>query len=129
MLNEKITLKNNKEINMKKTTLIIASISALLLLSGCGKSPSKVAKAFCENLAEGKMTEAKKYATEQTGQLIDMAASMGAIETNPDYKFVLIDETIDKNRAVVTCEAGPNDGKINLVKIDGDWKVDIKKDE
>ncbi len=111
---------------MKKTVIIIASFSALLLLTGCGKSPSKVAKAFSENLAKGSITEAKEYATEQTGQLLDMAASMGAIEADPDYKFVLVEETIDGNRAVVKQEGGE---QIDLVKIDGKWKVDIKKDE
>ena len=111
---------------MKKATLIIVSISALLSLSGYGESPSKVAKAYSENLAKGNVTEAKKYTTEQAGQLLDMLASMVGIKAYPDYKFVLIEETIDGNHAVVKQEGGE---QINLVKIDGKWKVDIKTDE
>lgn len=107
---------------MKKSTLIIASASALLLLSGCGKSPTKIAKAFSESLAKGNITQAKECATEEFGLFLDMAASLGTIEAvDPDYKFVLVKETINGNYAVIQQEGR---GQIDLVKIDGEWKVD-----
>ncbi|NLX24717.1 MAG: hypothetical protein GXY61_01985 [Lentisphaerae bacterium] len=107
---------------MKKSTLIIASTSVLLLLSGCGKSPIKIAKAFSESLAKGNITQAKECATEEFGLFLDMAASLGTIEAvDPDYKFVLVKETINGNHAVVQQEGR---GQIDLVKIDGEWKVD-----
>jgi outer membrane lipoprotein-sorting protein len=114
---------------MKKATIILAGISALLLLSGCGQSPSKVAMAFSEEMAKGNITEAKKYATEQTGQLLDMVASMGAMDTEPDAKFKVTKETIDGSHATVKIEKDGDEEEMDLVKIDGKWKVDVKKDE
>lgn len=114
---------------MKRIPIIIASMIALLLLAGCGQSPKKTAKLFAENVAEGNISEAKKYTTDQGAKILDMASSMGAIETNPDFKFVLVEEWVDDNKATVEFKDG-KDGKtesVDLMKIDGEWKVDVDK--
>lgn len=44
---------------MKKNVAISVVLVAMLLVTGCGKSPKDVAKAFAENLSKGKISEAK----------------------------------------------------------------------
>lgn len=114
---------------MKKTTALVATLLMAILLAGCGQSPKSTAKSFTENLARGKVTEAKKYATEQTGQMLDFATSMGAIPLEPNFQFIFVEESVDGNRAKVKFKETKN-GEVNaidLVKVDGKWKVNMKK--
>ncbi len=118
---------------MIKSILVNSVLILALFLAGCssGKAPRSTAQAFLENLVEGKLTEAKKYATEQTSQLLDMVSSMGGLEEiDPNSKFIFVDETVDGNKAVVKYrqKAGGEVETIDLVKIDGIWKVHIQKD-
>jgi hypothetical protein len=112
-----------------KTLVRTFSLALIFLLAACSPSPQSTAQAFAENLAKGKITEAKKYATDQTGQLLDMASSMGGNTINPDFKFVLVDKSVEGNRAVVHYRNGKDGSveKIDLVKIDGEWKVNVSK--
>ena len=114
----------------KLVTIGLVCVSGMLLI-GCGQqSPRDVARSFTENMAKGNVQEAKKYASEQTGQILDMVASFGAMEINPDFRFIFEDQTIDGNRAVVRFrEARESDiESINLIRIDGKWKVHEEKD-
>ena len=54
---------------MKKTISIIA---LSVLLFSCSSGPENSAKNFTENLAKGKVEEAKKYATESAGTMLDL---------------------------------------------------------
>jgi hypothetical protein len=68
--------------------------------------------------------EAKKYATEATGQMLDMASAFGGIEVNPEFEFTFLRDSVVDNSAWVyfTDEKG-NEDVIELVKIDGKWLV------
>lgn len=109
---------------MKKTITILA-LSAFLI--SCSSGPEKTAKNFTENLAKGKVDEAKKYATESTGKMLDFASGFGGLPIEPNYKFNFIKDSIDENRAWVTFtnQTGKEE-IINLVKIDGDWLVHME---
>jgi len=108
----------------------IAILSLALLLVGCGSGPRATAKMYTENLWHGKISEAKKYATEQTGKLIDVASSMIAMPIDPDFRFNFIEEIIDGNKATVTYKKpGGETDNVNLVKIDNKWKVHLVDDE
>lgn len=116
---------------MNKLTTVFAVAMSVVLVTGCGKSPKNTVKAFTENLAKGKISESKKYATEQTGKLLDMASSMDSIPIEPNFQFILVEQSIDGNKAVVRYKEKP-DGDVesmDLVKIDGEWKVYVNKDE
>lgn len=110
---------------MKK--LLFTLIAFTLLMCSCSSGPKNAAQQFTENLAKGKIEEAKKYATESTGKLLDMAASMGGAKVNPDFKYVFVKDSIVDNKAWVTFKSSSDDKEqtLELVKIDGDWKVDI----
>lgn len=83
-----------------------------------------------DNLAQGKVEEAKKYATEATGQLLDMANALGGIEVKPDFEFTFLRDSVADNSAWVyfVDEEGKED-VIELIKADGKWLVhaDAKK--
>lgn len=54
--------------------------------------------------------------------------AQGGMEKHEDYKFELVSDTVMDDKAIVTYKT-PDGGEedINLVKVDGDWKVDFKK--
>jgi hypothetical protein len=114
---------------MKKVLFILITVA---LMCSCSSGPKGTAQQFSENLAKGKVDEAKKYATETTGKLLDFASSVGGgSKINPDFKFIFVKDSIADNRAWVTFKGSENEKEqtLELVKIDGDWKVnmDIKK--
>ena len=103
----------------------IAISTAILLLTGCSSGPSDTAKEFLTHLSKGEVTKAKEYTTESTGQLLDLASNFGGIPSNPDFKFELVEEKVDGNKATIRYKEDSK-GKvqsIHLVKIDGEWKV------
>lgn len=107
---------------MKRTLLFIA---LGVLLVACG-GPGKAARKFTEATAVGHIEEAKKYATEPTGKLLDLAAQFGSIKIDPDYKFYFVKDSVEGNRAWVTYTTNRDTTPkiMRLYKIDGSWKVD-----
>ena len=113
---------------MKHSLLPRLALLVFFVLISCGDNPQSVAKNFTENLAKGKISEAKKYATEPTGEMIDFASKIGAIPVNTDFTFIYVGKTIDGDQATVRYKESP-DGQeetIKLVRIDGKWKVHMQ---
>ncbi|WP_029906630.1 DUF4878 domain-containing protein [Prevotella sp. 10(H)] len=110
---------------MKK---LLFTLFAVALMCSCSSGPQKAAQSFSENLSKGKVEEAKKYATEATGKLLDFASSMGTSKVDPDFKFEFVKDSVVDNRAWVTFKDKNTDREqtLHLVKIDGDWKVNIE---
>ncbi|MCD7930664.1 MAG: DUF4878 domain-containing protein [Tannerellaceae bacterium] len=110
-----------------KKCLLACFLFAFLV--ACSSGPESAAQKFTENMAKGKYTEAKKYATESTGQLLDMVSGFGGGEVNPNFKFQLVDKAVDGNMAEVTYrDKNQPEGAeqtLQLVKIDGDWLVNM----
>ena len=113
---------------MKKALLI--GVFATLFLTSCSAGPESTAKNFTENLAKGKVDEAKKYAKETTGKLLDLASGFGGMPVDPNFQFKAEKDSIVDNTAWVTFtnQKGKKE-KLKLVKIDGKWLVhmDSKK--
>ena len=109
---------------MKK---ILLTISISTLLFSCSSGPEKAAKNFTENLAKGKVIEAKKFATESTGKMLDLATSFGGLPVDPNFKFEMSKDSIVENKAWVTFvnQKGKTES-MELVKIDGDWLVHMQ---
>ncbi len=109
---------NKKTIQMKKSLFILGAITMLI---SCSKGPET------ENLAKGRVEDAKKYATETTGKLIDFASALGGLSVDPNFKFKSVKDSIVDNTAWVTFinAKGEND-EIKLVEIDGEWLVHVE---
>lgn len=109
---------------MKKVITVI--VLALMFFSCSSLGPESVAKNFLENLAKGKVDEAKKYATEPTGKMLDLANNFGTLPVNPNFKFEMIRDSVVDNKAwVIFVDEEGKEDVVELVKIDGNWLVNI----
>lgn len=109
---------------MKKNVM---AIGIALLMMSCASGPEKAAEKFTESLAKGKVDEAKKYATETTGRVLDLASSFGGLPINPNFEFKMKKDSVVDNKAWITFtnQKGKED-TIELVKIDGKWLVHME---
>jgi hypothetical protein len=125
----------------RRTTALSGGLAiALLIIAGCGRSPSETVKQFA---AAGKAMDTDKMKTllskdsvAKMGPILDMAKSLKAANKDktaptPDYGDVTVkSEDVTGDKATVTAVATEKDGtkhesKINLVKEDGEWKIDL----
>lgn len=109
--------------DMKK--FFVFAVMAILFAS-CN-TPSKVAEKFSKAVANGKVEEAKKYCTENTGKMLDLSATLGGIDIQPNYKMNILRDSVVENIAYVfyTENESPREHKMVLYKIDGEWKVNM----
>lgn len=123
------TQKDKGTFEMKFAVKIMFILFCALLLTGCGEKPASVAEKFTNALAKGDFEEAKKYATDNAGQMLDFIAGLGGGEKKQNFKFVLIKEEIEGDKATVYFKDGVSGGEesIILVKKDGKWKAEIPK--
>lgn len=136
---EALTDKNNQRIHIMTNTvsalrsLAIAAFASVLL--ACSSSgPADTAEKFMTHLARAEFTEARQYASQPTGELVEMMGKMGAamggkMEDDKDFNFILEEENIDGEKATVRFrkKEGAKIQAVHLVKIDGDWKVHEEK--
>ena len=126
---------------MKKLLSIglVLVFSAFMFSCGGGSSdnPADVAKDFLTALAEQDYDTAKDLGTEETVQLITMIEGMAAMipmeEAEADKENIkslkMGEVEIDGDNAVVYYGTDKNsDEKIDLQKVDGKWKVAMKKE-
>lgn len=112
---------------MKKQLFLLMAVVSMFVFTACSSgSPTSVAKNFTESIAKGKYEDAKKYCTEPTAKLLDMAMAFGGeAKVDPDFKFESIREEIDGETAKVFVKKGEGEEAIDLVKVDGAWKVSM----
>lgn len=117
-----------------KKVMMVASLAVLCIagLTSCESGPEKATRKFFEHMANGQTEEAGDYCTERTEQMLQFAGAMGGKKggLNPNFKFKLVEERVEGKEAWVkfTDVAGKaqNDTtEAYLVKVDGDWKVDL----
>ena len=123
---------------MKKGLLFIMLVCSLFFISCSGNKPGAVAEKFLTNVEKGNFEEAKKYSDESTGKLLDMLVSFGGekmkeeIEKNkgniPEIKITRVEEKDDKATVYYKQGEEEKESKLDLKKIDGDWKVSINKE-
>lgn len=122
---------------MVKMATVVACAVAMFGIAGCGsKAPDVVAVEFFQTLAAGKadLDYLKKHCTEDTAKLFVMLGDEAAKEMK-GATFTVVDTKIDGDKAKVTIKqiggAKPDDKpqKVDLVKVDGEWKVAINKED
>lgn len=107
-----------------KKLLFFITIAAIFV--ACSSGPKSTAEKFLTNMGKGNIEEAKKYCTEPTKKLLDMASAFGGAPINPDLKLTHVKDSIVDNRAWVTfIDEKEKVDVVELVKLDGDWKVNI----
>ncbi|HEX5001923.1 MAG TPA: DUF4878 domain-containing protein [Bacteroidia bacterium] len=117
--------------------LLIAFFGMLISLNGCsgGNKPSAVASSFLSAVNDKNYEAARKYATPETGKLIDLMEQLQKMSTATDsiapVDFEVVSEKIDGDKAVVTFkEKGSDDSQtINLIKSNDKWLVSLSKQD
>ena len=113
---------------------LLSSILVLVIVScGGGDTPKSVAENFLKALNKMDYETAKKYGSEDTGKLLDMMSGFSKLmpdSAKQDRSFEMKDEKINGDKATVLYTASGEEGEqsLNLVKIDGKWKVAMSKD-
>jgi Domain of unknown function (DUF4878) len=114
---------------MKKTTFYLL-FTLFFAACGNGNSPKGVALTFLTNMSKMNYPEAKKFATPQTQQYIDkMGAFGGKMGRDDDYSpIIILRDSImnDKAWVLYKTEKNPNEEYLDLMKIEGKWKVNLK---
>lgn len=104
-----------------------------MISCGGGDTPKSVAENFLKALNKMDYETAKKYGSEDTGKLLDMMsgfAKMMPDSAKKDVSFEIKDEKINGDKATIVYSSTGDEGEqtLNLVKIDGKWKVAMSKD-
>lgn len=132
-------MKTNFKTIASKTFMLLAFVSFGFLASCSNDNdPEAVAEKFLNHVNKGEFKEAKEYCDEQTAQLIGMMESMVAGKKdemkNADAKVEIISSEIKDDKATVKYkttggkEAATTEQSLQLVKVDGKWKVTIDKE-
>ncbi len=126
--------------NLFKVSLLLV-ITTFIFSCGGGtpENPKDVAKEFLTALAKKDFDRAKELGTETTVQTLTLIEGMA--ESIPDMKTDDSKEEMDKvnkiewgeteidgDKAVVHYKSVDGEEKLDLVKVKGDWKVDMKKE-
>ena len=126
-----------KPINDKMTTTFKRTLTAALLafFIACGgnDTPKSVAENFLKAMNKMDYETAKKYGTADTGKLLEMIsgfAKMMPDSAKQEKNFEIKDEKVEGDKATVTYAESGEEGiqTLNLVKVDGKWKVAMSKD-
>ena len=112
-----------------KTAFVLASF---LLILGCGgNSPKSVAQKWQKAILAEDLKTANELSTEKTKALNALLISFTSNKSNEDAqkfgKATFDVETINGDKAVVTDSKSEDNYKIELIKKDGKWLVDISK--
>ena len=128
---------------MLKLMTMTVCTCAMFIIAGCGgSSPDAVALDFMKTLQAGKADEAylKANCTEDTAKLFGVVMAMGKDELKKELDgvtFSVKETKIDGDSAVVTLVAegkkdkkgAKEDSKLTLKKVDGKWKINVKKED
>lgn len=123
---------------MKTKSLLILLCSLSMLTVSCKKEPSpeEVARKFLNAFNERKYDEARKFATPETGKLIDVMEKLTEdLRTQEEHasppSIEVLGHIIDGDKATVTfreSETG-EEQELSMKMVDGKWFVHITKED
>ena len=119
-----------------KMATVVACASAVLGIAGCGgaKTPDAVALEVLTAVQKGKASP-EFLAKNCTATAAQMLTAFGAMctEALKGATFTVVDTKINGDKAVVTIkqEGGekPSTEKEDMVLVDGEWKLDMRKED
>ena len=120
---------------MKKvfTGMLFALIIGALSSCSTSDAPKVVATKFLNAIADKNFEEAKKLATSESAQVIDLVASFsqGANQTEEKPNFEVTSEKIEGEVATVMFKSAGKDKEesLKLRMVDKQWKVSMSKQD
>lgn len=117
---------------MKKLFKLAVVAFAVISFNACKSTdtPDKVAEKFLNHLNKKEFAEAKKIATAESAAMIDMQESFSKMGGEQTKEAKIENMKCKEEGEKATCEY-TKDGeaeKLDLVKKDGKWLVDMKKE-
>ena len=112
-----------------KRAMVLVSIGCLVFIAGCSSnSPSAAARKFYEAIEKNDYNAMGQVATSETVQLMAMVGEKASGMVAAYGKITKTTEKIDGDKAVVTLTfANGETDTLDLIKVDGKWKVTISK--
>ena len=113
---------------MKKT--LFAGLLLALVFTGCSKSPSDVSEQFLEGVRTADLVMINEVSTQKTQKMTPMIVGFSKKALDAGKKapeFEVLSEVVTGDKAVVTYKDGDSKKTLNLIKVDGDWKVEFSK--
>ncbi len=132
---------------MKKVIKFAVVILAVIAFNACKNAgkPEDVAEKFYKHLAKLEYDDAKAIGTEATGKMLDMMKSMTSVggdeakkqmeeAKKAEIKIENMKCDVKEDKAICTFKATvagkeAKEEKLNLLKKDGKWLVDMKKED
>lgn len=115
---------------MKKIFVALFAFISLFMLVSCGgDSPKKVVQKWQDAIVKGDLKTANELTTERSREMNGLLSGMisGDKEKLEEFKKTKYDkEVIDGDKAVVS-SGDEDETKVELIKQDGKWLVDISK--
>ena len=116
---------------MKIKSILVAAAAAVLVACGGGadNTPEGVTKAFVKAMSSKDFDGAKSYCTKASAPAIDGLKGLAAMapETKLEKEEVKCEVNGDKATCKFCCAEGKSEETYNLVKEDGNWKVEFVK--
>jgi hypothetical protein len=117
---------------MKKLLSVVVIALAIIAMNACKSSdtPDKVAEKFLNHIAKKEFADAKKLATPESAASIDMLESFSKMGGDQAKEAVIKDVKCKEDGDKAACDYTENGEakKIDLVKKDGKWLVEMKKE-
>jgi hypothetical protein len=120
-------------IKTMKMSLLAVAVAVIAACGGGSNDPKAVAQHFLDALQKQDYAEAKKHATKESEEMLntlESLAEMGGDAAKTEPKKVTISEVKedgDNATATYTVEGEDGSQTLDLVKVDGDWKVEFAK--
>jgi hypothetical protein len=119
---------------MKKNLFVVSIIILFFMVSGCktqSKKPENVAESFLIHLSKNEYTEAKKMATGDALEIIELLQSFSAISSSDTTEVIEIKTPVIENmncqitdkEALCTYIQDGKEGTIELQNVKGHWRV------
>ena len=117
---------------MKKVLFFAFIAIAVISMNTCKSSdtPDKVAEKFLNHISKKEFAEAKKLATPESATSIDMLESFSKMGGDQPKETKIEDMkcTEDGDKAVCEYKEDGEEKKLDLVKKEGKWLVEMKKE-
>lgn len=121
---------------MQISRLLLVTLVVVSVLLGCKRadSPEVVTEKFMNHLLASQFAEAKALGTESTAQMLEMFETIESLsgekpaDTIPTATITNVQCEVTGDAAVCSFEENGQMSELNLVKVDGKWLVDMKKE-
>lgn len=116
---------------MKNLSKLIIAVVVVFAISACKNSekPEQVAEKFLKHMEKKAYDDAKKLATKESAEAIDQVKNFDfEIKSTKETKIEGMTCKIENEKANCTYKKNGDNNKIDLVKKDGKWLVDYKKE-